>query len=49
MSHCVEMRIKMDIKIAICDDESFFTEELRELLSSYMMEKDVVFEIDRYI
>lgn len=35
-------------KIAICDDESFFTEELRELLSSYMMEKDVVFEIDTY-
>ena len=27
-------------KIAICDDESFFTEELRELLSSYMMEKE---------
>lgn len=26
-------------KIAICDDESFFIEELRELLSSYMMEK----------
>ena len=35
-------------KIAICDDESFLTEELRELLSSYMMEKDVVFEIDTY-
>ena len=34
-------------KIAICDDESFLTEELRELLSSYMMEKDVVFEIDK--
>lgn len=26
-------------KIAICDDESLFTEELRELLSGYMTEK----------
>ena len=36
------------IKIAICDDESLFTEELRELLSGYMMEKGLVFEIDTY-
>lgn len=36
------------LKIAICDDESLFTEELRELLSSYTMEKGLVFEIDTY-
>ena len=35
-------------KIAICDDESLFTEELRELLSGYMMEKGLDFEIDTY-
>lgn len=35
-------------KIAVCDDENLFTEELKELLSCYMMEKDLVFEIDTY-
>ena len=35
-------------KIAICDDESLFTEELRELISGYMMEKGLDFEIDTY-
>lgn len=35
-------------KIAICDDENFFTEELKKLLSVYMMEKGIVFEIDTY-
>lgn len=35
-------------RIAICDDESLFAEELRELLSGYMMEKGLVFEIDIY-
>lgn len=35
-------------RIAICDDESLFTEELKELLSGYMMEKGLVFEIDTY-
>lgn len=35
-------------RIAICDDESLFAEELRELLSEYMMEKGLVFEIDIY-
>lgn len=35
-------------KIAICDDESLFTEELRELLSGYMTEKGPAFEIDTY-
>lgn len=36
------------LRIAICDDESLFAEELRELLSGYMMEKGLVFEIDIY-
>lgn len=36
------------MKIAICDDENFFTEKLRELISSYMMEKGLIFEIDTY-
>lgn len=35
-------------KIAICDDENLFIEELKELLSCYMMEKGLVFEIDTY-
>lgn len=36
------------IKIAICDDENPFTEELKELISGYMMENGLVFEIDTY-
>lgn len=35
-------------KIAICDDENLFTEELKELIFGYMMEKDFIFEIDTY-
>lgn len=35
-------------RIAICDDEILFTEELKELISGYMMEKGLVFEIDTY-
>jgi DNA-binding LytR/AlgR family response regulator len=35
-------------RIAICDDESLFAEELKELLSGYMMEKGLGFEIDIY-
>ncbi len=35
-------------RIAICDDEVLFTEELKELLSGYMTEKGFVFEIDTY-
>lgn len=40
--------IKQMFKIAICDDENLFTEELKELISSYMVEKGLVFEIDTY-
>lgn len=43
-----ERCIKRMLRIAICDDEIFFAEELKELLSSYMMEKGLVFEIDTY-
>ena len=35
-------------RIAICDDETLFTEKLKDLISSYMMEKGLVFEIDTY-
>lgn len=35
-------------RIAICDDESLFTEELKRLISGYMMEKGLVFKIDAY-
>ncbi len=35
-------------RIAICDDENFFTEELKKLISGYMMEKGIVFAIDTY-
>jgi DNA-binding LytR/AlgR family response regulator len=36
------------LKIAICDDESLFIEELKEMLSGYMREKCLAFEIDTY-
>lgn len=39
---------KQMFKIALCDDENLFTEELKELLSCYMMDKGLVFEIDTY-
>ncbi len=35
-------------RIAICDDENLFAEELKELISGYMTEKGLVFEIDTY-
>lgn len=35
-------------RIAICDDENYFAEELKERISSYMLEKGVVFEIDLF-
>ena len=35
-------------RIAICDDESIFTEELKRLVSDYMMENGLVFKIDTY-
>jgi DNA-binding LytR/AlgR family response regulator len=36
------------LKIAICDDESLFIEKLKEMLSGYMREKSLDFEIDTY-
>ena len=38
----------MIINIAICDDENYFTEELKNILSDCMLEKGLVFEIDTY-
>ncbi len=35
-------------RIAICDDESFFVEELKELIFAYMLEKGLVYAIDTY-
>jgi len=35
-------------RIAICDDEGLFIEELEQLISGYMMKKGFVFEIDTY-
>ncbi len=35
-------------RIAICDDENLFAEELKTRISGYMMEKGLVFEIDTY-
>lgn len=43
-----EEEAKQMFKIAICDDENLFAEELKELISDYMMEKGLVFEIDTY-
>lgn len=36
------------LRIAICDDENIFAEELKELISEFMMETGLVFEIDTY-
>lgn len=35
-------------RIAICDDESIFAEKLKQLISDYMTEKGLIFEIDTY-
>ena len=35
-------------KIAICDDENYFTEELKQIISDCMLKKGLVFEIDTY-
>lgn len=35
-------------KFAICDDEIFFAEELKKLISDYMMVKGLIYEIDIY-
>lgn len=35
-------------RIAICDDESYFAENLKELISSYMLDKGIIFKIDIY-
>ena len=35
-------------KIAICDDENYFTEELKQVISDCMLKKGLVFEIDTY-
>lgn len=34
--------------IAICDDESYFRQDLQELVSSYMIDKGYVFQIDTF-
>lgn len=36
------------LRFAVCDDESFFAEELMKLISDYMTERGLVFEIDIY-
>lgn len=35
-------------KFAICDDDIFFAEELKKLISDYMMGKGLIYEIDIY-
>lgn len=35
-------------RIAICDDENYFVEELKELISGYMLEKGLIYKIDTY-
>lgn len=35
-------------KIAICDDENYFTEEIKEIISDCMLKKGLIFEIDTY-
>lgn len=35
-------------KIAICDDENYFIEELKQIISDCMLKKGLVFKIDTY-
>lgn len=35
-------------RIAICDDESYFRQDLQELVSAYMIDKGYVFQIDTF-
>lgn len=35
-------------KIAVCDDEKFFREEIKSILKKYLKKKGVVFEIDTF-
>lgn len=37
------------LRVAICDDEAIFAEELEEILKKYMMKRGLAFEIDTYI
>ncbi len=52
MKDCYHLAVKVETKqmfrIAICDDENLFTEELKELISCYMINKGLVYEIDTY-
>lgn len=35
-------------RIAICDDESYFRQDLQDLVSAYMLDKGYVFQIDTF-
>lgn len=39
---------KQIFRIAICDDESFFRKRMRDILTDYMEEKGVLYEIDEF-
>lgn len=41
-----KMGVKQMFRIAICDDETIFAEELRDLISAYLTKKGTLFEID---
>lgn len=47
-SCCIWEGGKWMFKIAICDDESYFIEELKEVISDCMLKKGLVFKIDTY-
>lgn len=46
MSHCVEMRIKMDIKIAICDDINEMCVCIENKVEGILKNKSIGYEID---
>ena len=46
MSHCVEMRIKMDIKIAICDDINEMCVCIENKVDGILKNKSIGYEID---
>ena len=42
------LKIIIEFKIAICDDEDYFRQDLQEMVSAYMAEQGYVFQIDTF-
>ncbi len=40
--------MRLELKIAICDDEKQFIKKIEKCISKYMMNRDIAFEIDKF-